>query len=278
MRYQKWIPLVLILGLNLLVINGCKQSVSTNPGSGVRPFFMYSGGSGVDISTIIGTYDTSNLVGLIHLYKINKTTLEHLTGSSLTNYDGTDAYGDAFSCDSTGAPGDIQDFTVNAGSFSHIDLGTYSYAGHDLDIYTNGSTWNKLRVVGWAGTFYGHGLDSVKFGAAPAITNISRGQNISRDSTITVSWSGTSTGFVQLGIRVRDADTVADTLGKGYWVGGLFNNSGNQTLTFTPQQLHLGVADVELSKFDPKFITLSSGKRVCVLCETRHYVTVHIVD
>ena len=236
-------------------------------------FFAYSGGTGVSIADILGAYDTSNLVGVVQLYREADLTLEPNASGTLINYTATLGWGNAFTADSLGNPADIEDVTVNAGEFNHVATGSYGYPAQDLDIYTDGSTLNKVRFVGYSP--FGSDKDSMTFGSPITLTNVARGQNISRDSIIHLTWSGNGTGYVQVGILVRD--TVTDAVGKGYWVGKFANNSGSTDLVFQPEQLRKGLADVVIMQFEPKFVTLSSGKRVCILCETRHLVSVYIV-
>ncbi len=256
---------------------GCKASVS--------PILRHSGPSLMDElapSDIISRYDTSNLVGIIaprseHYSIITQTW----PASTRTTYDGTQNWGNATFIDSTGSFCNVLMCLFNKAFHnipsSQVPSGSYAYSGNDLPIYTDGSTPNIVMVQGLDSS-YGFAYDSLTFGAMPLITNIVRGQNVSRDSNITVNWSGTSNDFVSLMIYCWDSTGTNDTIGKGFAVGGYYNNTGSATLTVVPQQLVKGLADIELRKFEPKFITLSSGRRVCVCCETCEDITVHIVD
>jgi hypothetical protein len=234
----------------------------------------YSAGTGVAISDIIAAYDTSNLVGVVQLYHESQSTLEPNSSGTLVNYTATLGWGNAFMANASGNPRDIVDVTVNAGQFNHAGLGSYGYPNQDLAVYTGGGTYNKVRVVG--DSIFGSKRDSLTFGSPVALTNITRGQNISRDSVVHLTWSGNGSGYVQVGILARD--TITDAVGKGSWVGLFATNSGSINMTFQPVQLKKGLADVVIMQFEPKFITLSSGKRVCILCESRHVVSVYIID
>jgi hypothetical protein len=228
------------------------------------------------IDGILSQYNTSDLVGIIVPKKALYSIISEVTPAILrTNYDGTQSWGNANFIDNSGSPLDIALCFFNK-QFLHQAAGLYTYNGTNLTINTDG-TPNVVNVLGFDSTF-GFGFDSLTFGAAPLITNIVRGQNISRDSSITVNWTGTSSDFVNINVFVWDTTGTSDTIGLGYAVGGYFNNTGAVTLSLIPQQLKLGLADVELTKYEPKFFTLSSGKRICVVCETSDDITVHIVN
>jgi len=127
-------------------------------------------------------------------------------------------------------------------------------------------------------TANGRAFDSLTYSVVPTITNITFNQNLSRDSNITVNWTGTSSDFVQLSVITWDSTGTNDTTGHGISVGGYYNNTGSATISLHKDQLELGLADVELRVYTPKFITLSNGKRVAVVVETCEEITVHIVD
>ncbi len=125
----------------------------------------------------------------------------------------------------------------------------------------------------------GRAIDSLTFGGGmPSITNIVRGQNISRDSAITVNWTGTSDDYVSVSVFCWDSTGTHDTTGIGRGVGSNFKNTGTATIPANKYVLQLGLADVEIIRYQPKFITLSNGKRVAIICETCEEITVHIVD
>ncbi len=81
----------------------------------------------------------------------------------MSSYTATLGWGNAFMANSAGYPTDITDVTINAGEFLRSGVGSYGYPNQDLDIYTGGGIYNKIRVVG--DTTFGSKLDSVTFGS-----------------------------------------------------------------------------------------------------------------
>src|SRR5665213_876686 len=257
--------LLAICSMLLLIEAGCKTSTAPTMNRGTHLPLL----SELAPSDILSRYDTSNLEGIIvarkELYSI-------VSQSSHTNWDGTWSWGQAQFADiSTGDPMDVGAVGFNV-PFANTPVssgpsGDYSFNANNLPIYTDGSTNNIVMVLRLDST-QGSAIDSLTFGVMPIITNITRGQNISRDSNITVNWTGTSSDFVCIMIDVWDSTGTHDTTGHGFSIGAYYNNTGSATLSLYKDQLVKGLADVELRKYQPKFITLSNGKRVAVICET----------
>ncbi|HEY3876391.1 MAG TPA: hypothetical protein VGM92_13025, partial [Candidatus Kapabacteria bacterium] len=185
--------------LGLLFETGCKDAVS-----------IFKRGSNASLMDMIGPtdilsrYDTSNIVGIIQLQKSQYSITTQVTPvSERTNYDGTQSGGFSNFIDSNGNPLDIVGCVFNA-QLLHLAAGLYNFNGTNLPIYTDGVTPNYVFAKGYDSSF-GTTVDSLTFGAPAVITNIVRGQNISRDSTITVTWTGISSDFVGLNIECWDS-------------------------------------------------------------------------
>lgn len=271
--------LIALCSLVLLIEAGCKATVApTMRGSSIGLASL----DAIAPSSILSRYDTSNLFGLIVPREETFSIISHsFPASGRSNWSGTQSTGEANFIDNNGSPLNIGAVVFNKGflntSSPSDPSGDYVYSGNDLPIYTDGTTENLVVIEPFVST-NGSAFDSLTFGGPPTITNIVRGQNISRDSNITVNWTGTDDNFVSVFINVWDTTGMHDTTGHGVSIGGYFDNTGSATISLSKDQLVKGLADVELCKFEPKFITLSNGKRVAVIVETAEEITVHIVN
>jgi hypothetical protein len=260
----------------LLLEAGCKTSVAPIMGGSNRISLTAQ----IAPNSILSRYDTSNLVGLIEPRNEIYHIITHVS-SGQSNWSGTQSGGEAQFVDSNGNAFDIGAVVFNR-QFPNIPspsgspTGSYAYIGDSLPIYTDGSTKNYVMVHAFNGA-NGSAFDSLTFGVVPSITNITFNQNLSRDSTITINWTGTSGDFVLASIYTWDSTGMTDTNGHTLSVGGYYNNTGSVTFPVN-HQLVKGLADVEVLVYTPKFITLSNGKRVAVIVKTGEEITVHIVD
>jgi len=270
--------LLALCAVMLLLEAGCTTTIAPTKGGGTGLSLL----EGLAPGDILSRYDTSNLVGIIDARTEAYHVVTHVfPASGRSNWTGTNSWGQAQFMDATGNSLDIGAVDFNR-QFPNIQTstgpsGSYAYAGNDLPIYTDGTTENYVMVMPFD-TANGRAFDSLTYSVVPTITNITFNQNLSRDSNITVNWTGTSSDFVQLSVITWDSTGTNDTTGHGISVGGYYNNTGSATISLHKDQLELGLADVELRVYTPKFITLSNGKRVAVVVETCEEITVHIVD
>ncbi len=265
-----------LCALVLLLEAGCTASIAPST-KGTSVSLM----AGLAPSSILSRYDMSNIVGLIEPREEAEQMITHIfPATGRANWSGTQRWGQAQFVDTNGYSFDVGAVVFNQ-QFPNIPLasgpvGSYAYVGDSLPIYTNGVTQNHVLVIPWDSTSGFYVNDSLTYNVVPNITNITFNQNLSRDSTITVNWTGTSSDFVLVSINTWDSTGMNDTVGHTLYEGGYFNNTGSVTLPVT--QLILGLADVEVRVYTPKFLTLSNGKRVAVVVETGEEITVHIVN
>jgi len=230
---------------------------------------------GVSAGDILANYDTTGAIGIITIHRINRSSLDS-SGGSLTTYDGTVVYGDALFVDGTRTPADISDLTINAGEFAHIGLGSYAYPTNDLDAYYN-STYNKIRLILRPDTTSSAVFDSVQFESPAAITNLTRGQSIARHDSITLTWNGSTYGeYARIGFLVRYP--TYDTSGVGYWAGGFVPNSGGKTFKLSSAEIHLGLADASVCKYQVHVVNLPNSKKVFLISATESIYSVYIVN
>jgi hypothetical protein len=264
--------LLALCSVVLLLEAGCnildpQSSVTFNPMEGLP-------------TSITSRYDLSNIVGVITpSEEACQIITQVFPASDRTNWTGTQNLCQANFADANGNPLNIGTVIFN----TQLDLNTAAPTTGDyfidtLPIYTDGVTENHVQILPYSGnSSYGSASDSLLYSVVPTITNITFNQNLSRDSTITVNWTGTSSDYVSVSIYTWDSTGANDTKGHALSVGSYYNNTGSATL-LSNNQLIKGLADVEVRIFTPKFITLSNGKRVAVMLQTCEEITVHIVD
>lgn len=230
-------------------------------------------------ASISSRYDLSNIAGVIAPSEAAYQVITEVFPANLrTNWSGTQNTCQANFADANGNPLNIGTVIFN----TQLGLNTSADPSGDyyidtLPIYTDGVTENHVQIIP-SNSSYGSAIDSLLYSVVPTITNIAFNQNLSRDSSIAVTWTGTSSDYVSVSVLCWDSTGTNDTIGRGISVGGYFNNTGSATIPVHRDQLELGLADVELCIYTPKFITLSNGKRVAVMLQTCEEITVHIVD
>lgn len=264
--------LVLCVAIASVFALGCSSSVGPTTAT-------VSILKGLAPGDILARYDTSNLIGLVTPRKERYSIVTHVFPvNGQMDWDGVQSWGQANFWDQDCNPLNIGSVLFNrewTNNTAANPSGNYYDTGDDMPFYTDGLTRNRVAILGATN---GSAVDSLTFGDMPHITNIVRGQNISRNSSLTVNWTGKSSDFVQLSVYVWDTTGILDTVGRGFGMDSYFDNTGSATLPLRSVQVRKGKADIELRKYEPKFITLSNGQRVAVVSETAEEITVNIVD
>lgn len=230
--------------------------------------------------------DKPNLIGLIELTSIYQDEfIFHPDGrGGYTHYQGT----------SFGVTADIANeqrtefvslkpanIVVNAFQLQEYETGNYSVPSYlDIENYFGGGWYNEIIID--SNRYFDMLVDSVTFEDAIRITNVSLGDVINRRENFVVNFSGASNTsvivFELLGINIR---TIVDT-NRLHTRRGAFNVQRNDGQAIVPasvmEEMKSGYYILSIMASEPKYITLSNGKEVCVLGTSKYRTTIKIED
>ncbi|HVZ39898.1 MAG TPA: hypothetical protein VHI13_11520 [Candidatus Kapabacteria bacterium] len=275
---------VMVLGAG---IGGCKDS--TTP---VAPSGTLTGGQVLanfaasdkvyTRDEAVAYYNRPNLCSVFWLTSEYRNDFVTGAGGTITGqFDGTDNDASATFRTSSNQGLSVGDIRLNNAILQEdIPLygkGAYYYrktANDSLDLVFGGG-YNKIQVSANADGVPAF-LDSVQFAPAIHIDGLSRGQNISKSQDLTLRWNSSGTGcWAEVKITREDGDTTRGAIGGFEFIT---DDDGEFTIpAATMQRLPNTITNISVRRAEPKYITLSDGRVVCVLGEPKHTVTVNIV-
>lgn len=268
----------------IALILGCaSRDNATNPigvHKGKFPSFIASDTSDLVYYNYVNTFDWSNVIGMIGFGKVTADGYTDQNGSPIlyqTTY--YNSYATIYNNDLTElvSAGDI---VINDIQLREYATGTYNVSADRRDELTiNFGTGINNILIDSTAVYPAWIKDSIDFGAAITITNITRDQNVSRNSPLTITWSGSGSGIVLPKLETLESsyvDTTRSTIGI---IPGYVANTGSYTIPANGMvDLKLGKTNIWLAKLEPKFMTMPNGKKICLLAETNYVVTVNITE
>jgi len=276
---------LLLCAVCTTIILGCaSRDTATNPvvsGKGKFPAFISSDTTDQVYTDYFESFSWTNVVGMIGFSKVTADGYTDQNGSPIlyqTTY--YNSYATIYNHDLTDlvSAGDI---VVNNVQLKEYATGTYNVWGDKRDdlVLNFGSGTNKFLIDSTA-DYPAWISDSVDFGPPIAITNLTRNQDVSRNSSLTITWSGSGNGIVLPKLETLESsysgDTTRTTIGI---IPGYVSNSGTYTIPAEGMtDLKLGKTNIIMAKVEPKFITMPNGKKLCLLAETHYVITVNIID
>lgn len=261
-----------LLLFSIIIISGCSDTI-TNP-ENKQPNFLSFIDIGKPYKQYINRYDQTNVIGLIEI----ETSVYDGYSSNGNPYIGssTDAYAHFVNPANTTEDMSIGNIIINGNILKPFEKGYYRWNILDsaLIVHFGNNDFNRIQ------TELSYPLvinDSMQFSDAIQITGITKGQNLSRSKPITINWTGISSDFVDLQLMM--SEPWNDTLGSYVGYMSPYDNTGSVTIPAN-QLSKVGnrKATISVTKYEPKFITLSNGKRVCILGTSKHEIAVNLVD
>ena len=275
-------PGVLFLTLLCAALSACSDDAPTKPGSesgGVNPVFS----AGLHtMEELIDDFSSDNVTGIIQLYYWNRNILrQSIPGQTpwevreSESFNGQAQFFDVPN-EALASAGYV---TVNDVLFDEYQTGLYqdkNVAGElELDVRFGG-TPNALFIAGANDIPRYSG--SVVFANAPVITNIERGQQVSRSAPLTIEWTGSGSGYVEVGVDAGNAIRDPE-VGQVNGILRLVDNSGAATLSSDGlQSLPNGIVEVYVWQFDPQPVTLANDQIVYVVGMPIHEISIELID
>ncbi|MES2765845.1 MAG: hypothetical protein V4642_08255 [Bacteroidota bacterium] len=259
---------IIIVGFvfSIFALSGCEDS-GTEPN---RNGYQLSD-FGFTFDEKFGRYNQENLIGVITLDQYKYNSFSTLNGAPEPN-DEVNYYANASFKNEYNKHISVGAISINGAQLSELGPGTYR-APDAFNFNFNGEK-NLFSVE--ANTLIPALTGDVTFSEPVTITNLTRGQNISRSQFLTVNWSGSTSDVAEVIIRSKDIENDTRTEYSG--IGGNFDNTGSAVLGLRPLLIKKGLADVTVRRFEPKFVTASNGKKVCIMGISQNIVTVNITD
>ncbi len=272
----------LFISLICIIAIGCGDEAPSTPNDNIdntKPVLL---AGRYTLEELIGQYNGNNVAGVIELYNWNYDILRQtIPGTSpweSRTFVSSNGEADFFDV-SLGTLTSAGIMTVNDVFFKEIQTGIYqdwSLSGEPkLETYF-GTGVNEIFVSGTDEISPYQG--TVSFSQAPLITNISRGQQVSRSADLPILWTGSNSGYVEIGI---DADNAISNPQEGQIAGivKFIDNTGTSSLSVSGlQKLPNGIVEVYVWQYDPVPITLSNGQQVYVVGMSIHEVSIELVN
>lgn len=269
----------MILIASMSVISSCEDD------NNVQRKTISLFGGGIEGYELFEEFDSPNLIGVVDFTTVN-SDLYHFA------FDGTPEYThyQATSFDITA------DF-INADKTEFFSLG-------EVDLYANGfklyehsvgqyyvptASGNIVNYFGGgyntvqfdSNVFFNTLADSVTFGSPINLTNVSVGDIVSRSENFVINLTGaSSTSILEWELHhIRSEFNQFDTV----HISGLALNVIPYTSSFTINTNTLGMLksgfyDLIVTAHEPKYITTSNGKEICLLGRSVYATTIQIVD
>ncbi len=251
----------------------CKDNNSANVlnlKSGMKTLLLPSQMS-PDMEDFLNEYDQSNVIGYIALEK-KKYDIMH-SGNIVHDYS-VSSY--AFISNDNRDQGRYVggNITVNASALEQYHLGSYLLVG-DGPIDANfGSGTNKFLIE--TDDFpYTEGTAS--FASPMQISNLSLNQNISKSNDLTINWTGGKSGeLVQISILKKDM--IVNGVPQGTYI-----KTNSNSVTISSAQLTAclgenGQYSILLTSYDPTYVDIDGGKKICFIGVYKHEITVNITN
>ena len=262
-----------------LALNSCEDS--TPVGQKPNVFFSYTLGNETIYSRqdVMSNIDRPTLTGIIWLVSDFRSI--YITGgdsAATGEFDGTD--NDAFATfrqHVTSIGLSIGDIRLNNGLLQEDEAaGAYYYrhsASDSLDLLFGGGA---NRIVTNTSAALPSFDATIPFSAPVRMNGVARNQSISRNQSLTLTWNGSGNSYAEINISRKNVALDSTSL-----TGLLYitDDDGSFTLpTDIMQELSTGLTDISVRRTEPKYITLSDNRKVCFLGQSKHTVTVNIID
>jgi hypothetical protein len=273
---NNFLKIGLILGISLIF--SCQENDTPFSNTNSRGILSSLLPSNPIFDDLIAQYDTTDITGLIDIRYENVNYFE-------LNYSST------FLPDSTISPINYEGLDIEATFFDNhlgntLEIDSLLFEGEMFqERFLNGRYMYYLEdesVFSWADTNH-LSLDSnsnfvgfdenVYFSDKPIISNISTGDTLSKSSNLTINWSGSSGDYAQITVSKAELPSTSSVNGHGNFT----EDDGSYIIPSTEvSQYDSGKFIISVLTYEPEFITMSDGKKVCVLVQAECRISVYL--
>jgi len=224
-----------------------------------------------ETADVPGTYDTTNVRTLITLTQEYSDLFDHATLAPIP----TETYHQARVTYHQDIPPNatLGDVLVNANSIggaAHGMLNSFATPSFSLPFGVS-----PIRVQKLSDAYFGSVDTNLSFLAPVRITSLSRGTTIQTANALSLSISNPGSGWLNVAITV---DTVIGssanrTVAHAWWI------PAHESISISQPELGRlapGRGVISIAKYEPVFLTTSTGRNIAVVAESKHSVGVVI--
>jgi hypothetical protein len=137
-----------------------------------------------------------------------------------------------------------------------------------------GSGYNKIQID--SNQYFNKLDDSVAFGSPVSVTNINLGQVVSRNQDFIIDVVSGSP-VVEYSLHLIDKEYNTDTIHANTEVSAMRENDGNMVIEKSVMEsMKSGYYSLTVWAYEPKYVTLSNGKKICMLGKSAYKTTIQI--
>jgi hypothetical protein len=280
MKINLFFKSTFLLACILLVFSSCSDSSVDNPQGA---YVNLAPENGLSFNVISDSYEAKDVMGLIYLKSNFKEIFlpghqdnsidEDSYQAQAYFYNPNNPY-EFYKCDGIEV-NDILFVEAVAGHLVYVTAGDNSdNSGMQLNF---GTGTNDIEITGNENI---PAVDtSISFIAPVRFTNIERGDTISTSESLILNWSGTSNDYVQIYIINTSVLFEEYPPTKCYEGSAIVHNNGSLSIPANLMgKFPEGVYDIDITRYELKFIELSNGYRIAVIAKPKHIITVFFVD
>jgi hypothetical protein len=269
--------LFFLTALLTFLIVSCNESTENNSIKN-NPYPKFTPPGGYSWDDILQKYNQTNVLGYVKLERYDYKIYQGTDIGDTIPIDAIDIYANATFFDENYNYVDAGQFLFNGNQFIAFDIGEYSYDASldEMDIYFDG-TWNKFKNE--SPSDFPLFVDSVQFKAPINVTNIQRGDHISRSSDLTIQWTGINNDIVGIFLSSSPFQEQTDSTDLAELYNIVVDNNGSYTIPANKLTYFTrGFASLILTSYQPRFVTVSDGSKILVLGVSSQNITVIIDD
>lgn len=260
---------ILLSAVVCLGLIGCSDSGSPIRSNGSRPGFGITWFSLPETADV--TYDTTNVRALVTLTQEYSDLFDHATLAPIP----TDTYHQARVTYHQDIPlgATLGDVLVNTNSIGGAVLGMLnSFATPSFSLPFGVS---PIRVQKVSDTYFGSRDTNLSFQSPVRITSLTRGTVIRTANALAMVVSNPGSAWLNVAITV---DTVIGsaankTVAHAWWI------AANSSISIPQSELGRlapGRGVISITKYEPVFLTTTTGRKIAVVAESKHSVGVVI--
>lgn len=284
---KKKIFLISLSMIILLINTSCKEDSSIiNQNGNINFFSGISGGNGG--YDLLLAFDNPNVMGIVEFESVYQDEYHF----DIYNFSGNFEH---YEGESFGLEADIANpqrsslvslspasIVANAFQMQQYQTGRYYVPSHlDIENYF-GTGYNKIMID--SNQYFNKLVDSVSFGNAIRITNVPVGTVVDRNTDFVVNFSGASaTTPIEYELLL-----IPDKWTQYFDTNSLHTSTGARHMKINDgqvvfpanvvQNLKSGYYSLTILAYEPKFVSLSNGKQLCMLGLSEHRTTIKIED
>lgn len=266
--------IVILVGVIVILASSCKSDSTSSPGE--RTLSDVAALSSTDpLAYWYNQYDGTNLIAVFNVGTTHFDIMNWTTRVESVTFDVT---GNVLNPTNELQPGILSSPRVNGAFLEGVSAGVYRWLdGQQNPLLVNFGVGSFNRFEADSGEMFPAIRDSVSFGQSVSIVGLPFNSILSKSTSLVVPWMGCGSDFVHISLTRHE--TERDSLPDGFVItyANFFPNTGTSTIPASEMaRLSAGKYNLDVTQIQPKFITLSNGKRIALIGRSTHEITVNI--